>query len=215
MSANTDASTELAAESWRLFVALPLPEDAVAALTEAQDRLRRALPGRALRWTQPDQMHLTLQFLGNVVASRVPDLEAALRHAINPDAARPFPLHLDGLGAFPNLRRPRVLWAGLGGDSEALAALQTRVAAACAPFLAEARPDRGGFQPHLTLARVKDRAGRAARDAGAALARSPAPPSVAWTATELRLLRSVLHPSGAVHSLLARLPLASPPFSAS
>lgn len=202
------APAERADENWRLFVALPLPENAVAALAEVQDRLRRAVPDRAVRWTRPTQMHLTLQFLGNVAANRVPDLEAALRQAVNAGAASSLSLHLDGLGAFPNPRRPRVLWAGLSGDLETLAALQARVAAACAPFLAEARSGQANFQPHLTLARIKARAGRAARDAGAGLARCPAPAPTAWTAEELHLLRSVLLPDGAVHSLLAKLPLA-------
>jgi 2'-5' RNA ligase len=192
-----------ARETLRVFVALPLPEEAVEELAALARRSRSAMPRGAVRWVRPEQMHLTLQFLGNVAADRIAALQADLAAACRD--APPFPLELAAPGAFPNARHPRVLWVGLGGDLERLGALQTRVAAACAPFLPA--PERGRFHPHLTLGRVKDDA----RAVGDAWAGCPAPRAWRWRAGEVRLIQSVLQPAGAVHATLAAFPLSPSP----
>ena len=114
----------------------------------------RAADLTGVRLVDPDGVHLTLKFLGNVDSSRVPALTDAL-DAVG-EGAVPFALHLRDVGVFPDRRSPRVLWAGVSGDTEALAALARRVDDACANvgFPREQRP----FSPHLTLARLRDRA---------------------------------------------------------
>ncbi|MGH7501868.1 MAG: RNA 2',3'-cyclic phosphodiesterase [Longimicrobiales bacterium] len=131
----------------RLFVAVNLPEAEKTRVHDATAVLREAtLP---FRWVNTDGLHLTLSFLGEVAETRAGELmmrlaESAGRHA-------PFPLRLSGLGAFPNLRRPRVLWIGVH-DNGSLRRLQADVAAAL-ETIGFAREERE-YNPHLTLARA-------------------------------------------------------------
>jgi hypothetical protein len=107
----------------RLFVALDPPEAVRRRVVGAVEALRRAA-GRAseeVRWGSPETLHVTLQFLGAVQEERIGELDAAVRAAAA--TSRPLQLELRGAGGFPNARRPRVVWLGLGGDLELLAAL--------------------------------------------------------------------------------------------
>lgn len=104
-----------------------------------------------VKWSQPDNLHLTLRFLGDVKENDLDELFEALRLAVS--EATPFALEVKGVGAFPNWRHPRVVWAGCGegaAEAEDLAAL---VEEACVMLGYE--PERRPFQPHLTLGRVK------------------------------------------------------------
>lgn len=187
----------------RAFVALKLPPAAKEALHQAQSRLARAVPGKGVRWVRPEQIHLTLQFLGNVKGVEVSSLSDAL-HLACVDQGR-FLLRLGGLGGFPSCARPRVLWVGLEGDFAHLRRLQSAVAAACRGF-GEPEPARE-FQPHLTLGRVLAHDQQPGRAAGAALAEAPSPPPCEWSATHVHLIRSQLAPSGATYTDLAEFPL--------
>lgn len=160
-------------EQLRLFVAVTLPPEVKETLAGVIGRLREAgVPG--VRPVAPEAVHITLKFLGNVDAARVPDLAAALTAA--GDGAVPFQIALQGVGGFPSLEAPRALWAGVADGADGLAGLARQVDEACASagFPRERRP----FSPHLTLARMRDtaspsdrrRAGAALADAGGALA---------------------------------------------
>jgi len=161
----------------RLFVALPVPAGVRRAVGERIEAERGELP--PARWVRPENLHLTLVFLGELAADRVPDLVAALAPAF---AAHPtLRLRLAGAGCFPppprsGRRRPaRVAWIGVeadGGD-EGLRALQADVAAAAAESVGH-RPDDRPWSPHLTLARP--RPPWPARDADA-FERAFAPPA--------------------------------------
>jgi len=135
----------------RLFVAVTPPPESLADLQAAVAAARADHPD--LRWSGPEDWHVTLAFLGQVpapvTARLAPRLErAAARH-------RPFPLALAGAGAFPATGNARVLWCGLDGDRRALAALAASVAAAATEAGAPP-PDAGRpFRPHLTLARTR------------------------------------------------------------
>jgi 2'-5' RNA ligase len=137
-----------------LFVAVTPPAEVLSDLDTAVATARAGRDGRGdLRWTGPEDWHVTLAFLGEVpgpVAGRLaPGLErAAARH-------RPFSLALSGAGAFSAPARARVVWCGLGGDRSALAALAASVAAG-ATRAGAAPPDAGRpFRAHLTLARAR------------------------------------------------------------
>lgn len=177
----------------RLFIALSLPEAVRAELAAAQGRL----PGEAVRWAAPEGMHLTLQFLGEADDA----LAAPLVAALGAIPRAPLRLRLAGLGAFPDGRRPRVIWAGVGGETARLAALQAAVLAATTPlgFAAEARP----WSPHITLGRARQGAAPAAlRALGEALGRMPPPPPVEWEAGRPTLYASRLGPGGAAYTAL-------------
>jgi len=184
----------------RCFVAIDLAPEVRAALAEAQAGLRAAAPRADVRWVDPAGMHLTLKFLGEVPEERLPALQSALTGAVTPRPA--LALAASGLGGFPSVRRPRVVWVGIAGDGEALGRTAAVVEDALVPlgFPAEARPFRG----HVTLARVRSPRGLARL--GEAIAAGAHAALGAWTAREVVFYRSHLKPSGAVYEPLARLP---------
>ena len=137
----------------RTFLAIELSAAVRLALAQQAQRVTRALAmlSDVLLWVQPDNLHVTVKFFGETPESRVDGIRRAVERAVS---ARPsFDLDIRGVGAFPNMRAPRVLWAGVGGDLDALTALVECVAAAVVPlgFPQEEKP----FHPHLTVARVK------------------------------------------------------------
>jgi 2'-5' RNA ligase len=187
----------------RLFIALEPPEPVRRRIAALAEELRQGA-GRAgddVRWVRPENVHLTLQFLGAVPEERVAGIVAALRDAAA--GARPLSLSLRGAGGFPNARRPRVLWAGIEGDLSPLAALVAGLGARLAKlgYPPEERP----FSPHLTLGRARD--GRGAPGLAGALARAGQAEATPWRAVELVLFESHLSPRGPRYEAVARIPL--------
>ena len=167
----------------RLFVAIEPPAAVLDELAAATAPLQDAWP--QLRWSDRSRWHITLAFLGEVdetAAGRLgPRLErAAHRHA-------PLTLSVAGAGAFARAARARVLYARIGGDRRALAALASSAAAGCRRAGAPP-PDEGRrFQPHLTLAHRRVPADlRPLVDSLSGYAGTP------WQADEIRLIRSYL-----------------------
>lgn len=188
----------------RLFVALPLPEPVRSAMATARDRLAAALPRDAVRWQPLERAHLTLVFLGEVAPERL----AFARRAVGLGAAGAGPIELvaAGIGAFPGLARPSVLWLGVDDPEGGLAPLRQRLANAC-DGLGDAATG-GPFRAHLTLARTR-RPSAALRRAVAAAAATP-PEPVRWRADEVVLYHSLLRPQGAEHRPLERVALHGP-----
>ncbi|MBM7113283.1 RNA 2',3'-cyclic phosphodiesterase [Archangium primigenium] len=137
----------------RLFVAVTLGPALEATVTDALRDLSRHAP-RA-RWVPPANLHLTLSFLGDVDAPRAAEVERVLRPV--GAAHAPLELSVQGGGGFGAPERPRVLWAGVGGDTAALGALQADVAAALGPLGFE--PEHREYVAHLTLARARSPGG--------------------------------------------------------
>lgn len=190
-------------KSIRSFVAIELPAEFKAALGSVEDNLR-AGHYPFVKWVNPSGIHLTLKFLGNIDPEKTIDITSALTEV----AHRAFPFHLElgGLGVFPNLRRPRVVWVGIEGDIERLAALQKEVESALVPlgFPAESRP----FSAHLTLARLREGISPGERENFGELVGSTAFHSeLAFEVNAIRLMRSQLSPTGAIYHCLAVIAL--------
>jgi 2'-5' RNA ligase len=134
----------------RLFVAIELSDTLRHAMTRAQRSLSSF--DRVVRWVGPDQMHLTLKFLGEVADDRVGEIAAALESAAS--SATGFTFRAGGAGCFPPRGKARVVWIALEEETGALMACQRAVEDAWSGigFEPEARP----FAPHLTLGRVKE-----------------------------------------------------------
>ena len=186
----------------RLFVAIELPDEIRAALAALQDELRRHVP-EGLRWVRPEGIHLTLKFLGETPAEKLPAIQDALERAAG--ASRPHALSLGGLGTFGSGSRPQVLWIALDGDVDATSALQQQVEGGLEPlgFSRERRP----FAPHLTLARVRPESARAAAAPLRGALEAVQPPRGEMQVRELALIRSFLSPGGAVYQAVATFPL--------
>ena len=179
-------------QSIRCFIAIDIPDEIKTDLAKLQDSLRRQ--GGAVSWTRAEGIHLTLKFLGNVESDVIPQIAASLQDASRTVA--PFSVVAEGVGCFPNSRRPRVLWVGLDGGKP-LMEIQEAVEQAT-ESLGYEREHRK-FHPHLTLGRVRqpngiDRLVKEMERLG--FARHE------FTATEIRLMRSELRPTGAVYSEL-------------
>lgn len=193
----------------RAFVALEPSGDALDHVERAVGSLpgNQGGDGLELRRTPRTQWHVTLQFLGPV--AHAAPLVDALRTGVA--AVRPFTVQLGGGGAFSRARAGTVLWFGVTAGAEAMTALAGAVVRATATVgvAAEERP----FRPHLTVARAARP--RDLRPAVAALGGAGAGPE--WTASEIVLFESETRAEGAVHSVVARVPLGllDPPGSAS
>lgn len=133
----------------RLFWAVNLPDSIKADLGKLAEKLRAS--NADAKWVEEHNLHLTLQFLGEVERHRISDINTAVKAAVS--HLEPFFLNLGGLGAFPNFNRPRVLWAGVGGELDKITDLHNKISQALTTvgFVPEGRP----FRPHLTLARFR------------------------------------------------------------
>ena len=182
----------------RSFVAILLPDALRDRLAATIEELRPL--GTAVAWVPPPNLHVTLQFLGPQTEERLDEAAAALEEA----AARCAPLDLTvhGIGAFPGLERPRILWVGVAEGAALVRALQAQVADALAGR-GFAREDRA-WHPHLTIGRVFDER-RWRREAGpalrGALARAAGTRFGALRVTEVALMRSDLSPRGARYTV--------------
>ena len=186
----------------RLFVAVDVPPEVRTRVDALSARLRRAASRADVRWSSTETMHVTLKFLGEVPDARVPAVEQALAGVAA--AHPPLSLAAAGAGGFPSASRPRVVYVGILGQIDELVRLAGAVDAALEAlgFAGERRAFRG----HLTVGRVRSPRGAGARPA--ALRAEAGAAAGTWTAAELVLYRSRLHPSGARHEAVARLPLA-------
>lgn len=185
----------------RAFIAVELTAQVRQRLNKVEQELQARCgesARRAVRWVAVKNIHLTLKFLGDVPAVQLPALTSLLAEE---SARHPaFELVVSGLGVFPNLRRPRVVWAGSEGGT-ALSELQKGLdqGTAALGFPREERP----FSPHLTLGRVSDHAGEAELAALArALAETKAGELGRVQVDRIHLFRSDLRPEGPIYTSL-------------
>lgn len=193
----------------RLFIAIELDEALRTQLKRAQNELQAELrQNRAgehvTRWVAPQNIHLTLKFLGNVNRTQISPLTTALERAAN--KLMPFELTAQGLGCFPNTNRPNNVWVGLAGDLDAAALLARRIEGGCAELGLER--DWHGFTPHLTIGRVKREASNRDRTAlGTVVKAFPETTFGTIYADAVNLIVSDLKPTGPIYTTLARISL--------
>jgi 2'-5' RNA ligase len=190
-------------EAFRAFIALPLPD----AVRDHLASVQRCMSGKGVRarWVQPAGMHLTIKFLGQMPLEKKEGVMAVLDQAVT--GCAPLQLTAAGLGGFPNRRRPRVLWMGLGGEVGRLRTLQETVETGLSNlgWAKEKRP----FQGHLTLGRAKGRRPME-RDTADILLRCEPREALAFETDSLVLYRSRLQPQGAVHDKISAWILNAP-----
>ena len=184
----------------RVFIAIPLPREVIDRACELQARLRDA--GLGMRWVRPAAIHLTLKFLGDIDRTRIAGIDDAI--AATAGAVGPLNLAAKGLGVFPGVRKARVLWMGIAGQTPLLVEAHRHLEAQMAPL--GFPPEKRRFSAHLTLARAKGRLDphwlvRQLETVGGFEA-------VPFVAREIVLFRSELRPDGAVYTRLVSKPLA-------
>lgn len=184
----------------RTFLAIDLPAEIKAELGKIQKRLKPKIEG--VRWTRPDGIHLTLKFFGYVVGDDCRSISKAVKTAIK--GVKPFTLELSTIGAFPGPTRPRVIWIGIGGQSESLIDLQMNLDRKFEEI--GFPPEDRAFKPHLTLGRLK--APGSAVGFSRVLEEGKHYQAGSFRCSGLALFRSDLRPDGAIYTKLEEYPFA-------
>jgi RNA 2',3'-cyclic 3'-phosphodiesterase len=186
----------------RAFVAFPIPETITIRICDIQERLKSyRLP---VRWVKPENVHLTLKFFGEISLSTVNDIGKVLEDTVRVYA--PLMFFIKGLGVFPNIKKPRVLWIGISGDIKPLSEIQANLEINLEKkgFAKENRP----FKSHLTLGRIKgDIHPENLFDILRSFSNFTSEP---FEAKELVLYKSELNPSGALYTKLQTVYLDGP-----
>lgn len=180
----------------RAFIAIELPNSVKDFLREIVDDLKKYETD--IRWVKIEGMHLTLKFLGSVPVELISQIEHASKKVFTNQP--PVELHVAGLGAFPDLKRPRVIWAGCQDVGEQLKPLVTSLENALEPlgFAKEKRP----FNPHFTLGRVKS--SRGITNLVPIIKKQLNVSGPTFTTDHAVLFESILKPSGAEYVEICR-----------
>lgn len=190
----------------RSFIAAELPEEVKSGLRQLQTDLKSA--GHTfVKWVPPEGIHITLKFLGSIPATKVSEISKIME--ASSQGFPQFQIKTSGLGAFPNLRQPRILWLGISSGVDKLTALQQCIDIPLVPlgFAQEMRP----FTPHLTLARLRERTSPQERqEFGKLVMETRFETAYEVNINSLSLMRSQLLPGGAVYSRLAEVKLQRP-----
>jgi 2'-5' RNA ligase len=183
-------------EQWRVFCAIELPTSLREKLAQHIRRLRRAVPQVRASWSRPDNIHLTVKFLGEIHKSQVPKVSKAVELAAQNFSA--FDIVAERTGVFPTTGPPHVVWIGATDLAGKLARLHNRVEDECAA--ADFPKDKRRFHPHLTLARLRKPEGTGVLAAAhIELGFEP----VRLNVTKLSVIRSELKSEGSKYTVIS------------
>jgi 2'-5' RNA ligase len=183
----------------RTFIAVDPGKAIRDRLVALQQALQRA--GAQCKWVEPENLHITLLFLGEVDMPTVPQVCDAVKQAVSDQGA--FAMTVEHTGCFPNPRRPRILWAGVGEGAQELVALHDAIEGPLMELGCYRREERK-YTPHLTLGRAR---GERQGDLSAVMARHADWKGGETTVKEVHVMGSELMPHGPVYTVLSRVKL--------
>jgi len=183
----------------RSFLAIELPKLILKKIEEVQRDLRSTRAD--VRWVNPEKIHLTLKFFGNIEESRIDPIFKSIEEPIR--NTPPYSIEVKGVGAFPQLRNPRVIWIGLVNGKEILTSFQKQIETQLEKigFQTENRP----FHPHLTLGRMKSSRGK--EEMVGRMEKHREEEFGDFQVERVILFKSDLKPSGPVYTLLREMKL--------
>ncbi|MBI3408884.1 MAG: RNA 2',3'-cyclic phosphodiesterase [Planctomycetes bacterium] len=187
----------------RTFIAIDPGRPIQDRLVSLQENLART--GVQVKWVERDNLHVTLLFLGEVDDRDVPAVCRAVEDGVKQH--KPFELTVEKAGCFPNLRRPRVLWVGVGGGAQEVAAIHH----ALEPPLLELgcyRREERQYTPHITLGRVRSE--RPMDELAAALVKQQSWKAGETVMREVQVMSSELTPAGPLYTVMCRARLGEP-----
>ena len=193
-------------EQIRSFIAIELPAELRLELTQLEAQLKSGKQS-GVKWVDPDGIHLTLKFLGNIAVDMVESITRAMEEAVR--GISPFQLKVKELGVFPNFKRVQVAWVGMTGEVDKLAQLQKRIESNLTPlgFVPESRP----FAPHLTLARLRAQASLDERQRfGQLVANTTFEAAHTIEVDAISLMKSQLTREGAIYNQINSIRLEKP-----
>lgn len=181
----------------RSFIAIELPREFKDALEKIQGQLKAS--GADVKWVQPQNIHLTLKFLGEINEGKIAEIAAIIKAVA--DNNRPYPLTLSSVGAFPRIDSPRVIWAGVDAGNEET----TRIAKelddkiSLIGILKEERP----FSSHITIGRTRSNLNMAKLAQGLKdMAGKAGLPDLSCQVSKITLFKSTLTPKGPLYEAL-------------
>ncbi len=193
-------------EPIRSFIAIELPDELKLELIQLEAQLKSDKQPW-VKWVNPNSIHLTLKFLGNIAADRTREITRAIEEAVQ--GISPLHLEVKELGVFPNLRRVQVAWVGISGDVDKLSQLQKRIETTLTPL--GFAPETRAFTPHLTLARLRDQASLDERQRfGQLIANAKFEAACTIEVDAISLMRSQLTREGAIYSRISLVELKKP-----
>ena len=193
-------------EQIRSFIAIELPDELKSELVQLEARLKSGGQFR-VKWVDPNGIHLTLKFLGDIAADRVEEIVGAMEEAAR--GISTFQLKVKGLGVFPNPKRAQVAWVGLSGEVDKLAQLQKSVESKLAPL--GFAPESRRFTPHLTLARLRNQVSPDERQRfGQLITGTAFEADCAIEVDAISLIRSQLTREGAIYTRINSVRLEKP-----
>ncbi len=183
-------------EQVRSFIAIELPDELKLGLTQLEAQLKMNKQPW-VKWVDPYSIHLTLKFLGSIAVDRISEITKAIEETIQ--GISPFCLEIKDLGVFPNLRRVQVAWVGISGEVDKLSQLQRHLESNLARL--GFAPETRSFTPHLTLARLRNRASLDERQSfGQLIATTRFEATYTVKVDTISLMRSQLTREGAIYS---------------
>ena len=184
-------------EQIRSFIAVELPEEIKTRLEQLEAQLKSETQTR-VKWVDPNSIHLTLKFLGNIDAGKTGEITRVMEEAVK--GIPPFRLSVKDLGVFPTVRRVQVAWVGLSGEVDKLRQVQQRLESSLEQlgFAAESR----AFTPHLTIARIRNQASQDERQRFGQLITGTSFDAGEISVDAISLMRSQLTRQGAIYSRL-------------
>jgi 2'-5' RNA ligase len=181
----------------RCFIAIEIPETIKKSIAAIIDNLKKS--DSEVKWVSEENIHITLQFLGETEESLIPDIKGALYKILAPYS--PFYIKIADVGCFPSGRRPRVIWVGIK-ESQSLINLYKDVSNEMVKF--GYQKEERGFTPHVTIGRVKSN--RNMRELLSGLDELKVTDFPDFEAQNIKLMKSELKPSGAKYYSLAEIP---------
>ena len=185
-------------EQIRSFIAIELPDELRLEIGRLQAQLKSGSQSW-VKWVNPDSIHLTLKFLGNIAVDRIDEITRAMEQAAQ--TVPPFHLEIKDVGAFPNLKRVQVVWVGISGEVDKLGQLQHQIESNLERlgFTPESRP----FTAHLTLARLRNQASLDERQRFGQLIADTRFQAGSFEVNAISLMRSQLTREGAIYSRIS------------
>jgi len=176
----------------RTFIAIDINDHIRQELTTIQDKLRAA--NADVKWTEPENLHITIKFLGDTPAERIAEISAVLDTTAR--AFHSFNLTIGELGAFPNTHAPRIIWAGTTVQTEQTAAIATTIESGLEPL--GFKKEERAFTAHITLGRARSPHGKARLSS--ALTETSLPHGLTLKVSRLTLFQSQLSPQGPIYT---------------
>ncbi len=192
-------------EQIRSFIAIELPDELKLGLTQLEAHLKSGKQAW-VKWVDPNSIHLTLKFLGNIAIDSTGEITKAMEEAA--EGIPPFHLEVKDLGVFPNLKRVQVAWVGLSGEVDKISQLQQRLESSL-EHLGFA-PESRAFTPHLTLARLRNQASSDERQRFGQLIADARFEAGTIKVDAISLMRSQLTRGGAIYSRIGLVKLKKP-----